>query len=182
MTKAEQLNIVNDNDEIIGVEDRIKIHKEGLLHREINVWFYTPEHELIFQHRAKDKDTYPDLLDATVGGHVDIGDDYLSAAVREVEEETGLEIKAEDLIPLKKLKLKTFDSVTHNVNNSFNMRYAYPFKGNIKDLRIESSKAIGFESYPIEAILNANEEFKKKFLPVVFDPQIMELFEQIKEF
>ena len=35
MSKAEQLNIVNDDDEVIGAEDRAKIHKEGLLHRKL---------------------------------------------------------------------------------------------------------------------------------------------------
>ena len=59
------------------------MHKKGLLHPEIHVWFYTPDKEIIFQHRAKNKDTYPDLLDATVGGHVDIGEYVDKAALRE---------------------------------------------------------------------------------------------------
>lgn len=60
---------------------RENIHNQGLLHREIHVWFYTPKGEIIFQHRAKDKDTYPDLLDATVGGHVEINSDYENTAL-----------------------------------------------------------------------------------------------------
>jgi len=68
------LEIVNENDEVIGLENRTKIHTEGLLHREIHVWFITPNGEIVFQHRAKDKDTYPDKLDATVGGHVEPND------------------------------------------------------------------------------------------------------------
>ena len=76
MTDNRRLNIVNEEGEIVGVETREDIHNQGLLHRECHVWFYTPAGEIIFQHRAKDKDTYPDLLDATVGGHVEIGSDY----------------------------------------------------------------------------------------------------------
>ena len=38
----EKLNIVDENDEIIGEEARGKIHKDGLLHRETHVWFLTP--------------------------------------------------------------------------------------------------------------------------------------------
>lgn len=64
----QMLEIIDENDNVIGLETREKIHKEGLLHREIHVWFFTPRGEIIFQHRVKDKDIYPDLLDATVGG------------------------------------------------------------------------------------------------------------------
>ena len=71
--QLELLEIINEHDEVIGLETRGKIHQDGLLHREIHVWFITPNGEIIFQHRAKDKDTYPDKLDATVGGHVEPG-------------------------------------------------------------------------------------------------------------
>ena len=69
MTKSvEMLEVVNEQDIVIGLESRSMIHQKGLLHREIHIWFITPEGEIIFQHRAKTKDTYPDKLDATVGG------------------------------------------------------------------------------------------------------------------
>lgn len=64
----EMLEVVDENDNIIGFETRAKVHEQGLLHREIHIFFITPNGEVIFQHRAKDKDTYPDKLDATVGG------------------------------------------------------------------------------------------------------------------
>lgn len=86
----EYLNIVDEDDNIIGQETRSEVHRLGLLHHEVHVYFITSNKEIIFQHRAKDKDFYPDLLDATVGGHVDLGDDYKETAIREVEEETGL--------------------------------------------------------------------------------------------
>lgn len=80
------LDIVDENDQIIGQATRDKIHRQGLLHREIHVYFITPQQEIIFQHRAKDKETFPDLLDATVGGHVEIGDSYELTAIKETEE------------------------------------------------------------------------------------------------
>ncbi|MEK7136619.1 MAG: NUDIX domain-containing protein, partial [Patescibacteria group bacterium] len=107
----EKLNIVDENDEIIGEEARGKIHKEGLLHRETHVWFLTPNKELILQLRAKDKDTFPDMLDATVGGHVDLGMNYEDTALKEMEEETGIKAKMEDLKFLRKIRLKSDDLV-----------------------------------------------------------------------
>src|SRR3990167_4461167 len=97
MKDDRKLNIVGEDGEVIGEATREDIHKQGLLHREIHVWFFTPKDEIIFQHRAKDKDTYPDLLDATVGGHVEIGSDYEDSALKEMEEETGIKANKNDL-------------------------------------------------------------------------------------
>lgn len=87
----DRLNVVDKNGAIIGEESRDVIHRNGLLHREVHVWLYTPDKELIFQHRAKDKETFPDLLDATAGGYVEIGDDWVTAALKELQEETGVQ-------------------------------------------------------------------------------------------
>src|SRR3989338_11369703 len=98
MTDNRKLNIIDEKENIVGEETRDNIHKQGLLHREIHVWFYTTKSEIIFQHREKDKDTYPDLLDATVGGHVEIGSDYEDKALQEVAEETGIKAEKYNLI------------------------------------------------------------------------------------
>src|SRR3989338_3198176 len=118
------LNIVNENDEIVDEATRTEIHQNGLLHRETHVWFYTPKGEVIFQHRAKDKDTYPDLLDASAGGHVEIGSDYLKTALAEVAEETGLKIAADDLRFITMVRSKNYDPVTKKTNNVLRAIYA----------------------------------------------------------
>lgn len=41
MVDNRKLNIVDEDGNIIGEETRENIHKQGLLHREIHVWFYT---------------------------------------------------------------------------------------------------------------------------------------------
>src|SRR5665648_133311 len=58
--KDEMLEVVNENDVVIDLKSRKEVHQKGLSHREIHIWFMTPAREIIFQHRAKDKDTYPD--------------------------------------------------------------------------------------------------------------------------
>lgn len=115
----DKLNIVDKNDNIIGTESREVIHSKGLLHREVHVHFVTHKNEIIFQHRAKDKDTFPDLLDATVGGHVEIGDNYSESAIKESLEETGVEVRISDLIPLDKVHNKSEDKATGKINHAF---------------------------------------------------------------
>ena len=116
---AEFLNIVSEDDEIIVPGTRERIHKEGLLHQEVHIYFVTPKKEIIFQHRAKDKDTFPDLLDATVGGHVEIGQSYEETAIKESEEETGVKIDKNDLIFINKFKKHSKDDVTAKINYAF---------------------------------------------------------------
>lgn len=41
MADNRKLNIVDESANIIGEETRENIHNQGLLHREIHVWFYT---------------------------------------------------------------------------------------------------------------------------------------------
>jgi len=177
----QRLDVVNENDEVISQKPRDIIHKEGLLHREVHVWFVTPDGGIIFQRRAKDKDTYPDLLDATVGGHVEPGESYLDAAIKETMEETGLKLNPVDLHELKKLRTRSEDKVTGMTNNTFRMQYAYLFKGKISDLHVEGGKAIGFESYSIDELQKMNDADKSKFIPINYSTLISELLVAIEK-
>ncbi len=163
-----KLNIVDDNDNIIGVEEREIIHAKSLLHREVHVYFVTPEKQIIFQHRAKDKDLFPDLLDATVGGHVEIGDSYEESAIKETFEETGVIIKASDLILVGKFCIKLEDKVNKKNNHAFQQEYLYVYNGDIKDLKIEEGKGLGFEDWSIEKLLNIDDLEIKKFIPYIY--------------
>jgi len=177
---SDMLNVVNDKDEIIGVASREEIHRQGLCHREVHVIFITPASDIIFQHRAKDKDTYPDLLDATVGGHVEIGQTYEETAIKETEEETGLQLKIDDLIFIGKVKRESKDELTGKTNNVFNCRYLYVFTGATSDLKIEVGAGIGFEAWSLDEILKISPESRKKFIPYVLNLCQQELAEYIK--
>jgi isopentenyldiphosphate isomerase len=174
------LNIVDKDDKIIGVKEREEIHEKGLLHREVGVYFVTRNKEVIFQHRAKDKDLFPDMLDATVGGHVEIGHSYEESALKETEEETGLKIAGSDLIFLNKTEEYFDDLTTGKSNHTFNYRYAYVYDGDIKDLKVEEGKAIGFEAWPIDKLSALSDSDKARFIPFVLRVAVMELAEFIK--
>lgn len=173
------LNVVDEWGNVVGSETRENIHAKGLLHREIHVWFHTPKGEIIFQHRAKDKDTFPDQLDATVGGHVEIGSDFEDTAVKEVEEETGLVINKNDLKLVKYTRSNHHDPVTGKTNNAIRAVFDYKYSGNVTDLRVEKGKAEGFEAWPIEKLANISAEDAKKFIPGFLDKPHIEMYKQI---
>lgn len=175
----QELNIIDENENIIGKDTRENIHKNGLLHREIHVWIYNKNGEILFQRRAKNKDTYPDFLDASVGGHVEIGDDYLATAIKELEEETGIKAEEKDLIYITKMRRKGHDSATGMTNNIIRKIYIYEFTGNVKDLKLEDGMATSLEFWKIDKILNLTEEEKKEFIPFVADKEYRNIFLKI---
>jgi len=176
--KDEQLEIINENDEVIGHESRKVIHQKGLLHREIHIWFITPNQEIVFQHRAKDKDTYPDKLDATVGGHVEPGMSYEDTAIKEAEEETGIKLDLSKLKLVKKIRKESFDEATGLINNTIRSQYVYLFNGNIEDLQIETGKATGFESWKINKLNSLPEEDRNKFIPLILSGDMLGIFDE----
>ncbi len=170
----------SENDEIVGRASRKEAHTKGLLHREVHIWFYTPRGELLFQHRAKDKDAYPDLLDATVGGHVDAGMNYSDTAVKEMLEETGVSADIKELCYLRKIKSRTIDAVTGVIVNTFKEQYAYLFEGDISELKIEEGKAVGFEAWTIDRVLHMSTDECLRFVPKINDREHKEMFREIK--
>ncbi|RDY62025.1 NUDIX domain-containing protein [Flagellimonas nanhaiensis] len=88
-------------------------HRKGLFHPTVHVWFYTEQGEILIQQRGKDKATHPLLWDVSVAGHVSSGEKIETAAVREVEEEIGLDITEDDLE-----RIGTFKEI-HKISNNF---------------------------------------------------------------
>lgn len=181
MADTQKLNIVDKNGKIIGEATRENIHKNGILHREIHVWFYTPEGEIIFQHRAKNKDIYPDLLDATVGGHVEAGANYINTALKEIKEETGITADKNNLHFIQINRDKSYDSATCGINNAIRSFYAYYFKGGIEDLQIEKGEAVGFEVWPLKKFFNISKKQKERFVPAMFEEKIWKIFSKIQK-
>lgn len=179
--RKDKLEVIDEEGNVLSIEERGRIHQEGLLHKEVHVWFYTPAGEIIFQHRAKDVEMYPDLLDATVGAHVEIGDSYIETALKEVEEETGLQLKEEDLDLLKMSRFTSFDEVAKKKNNSLKAVFTYRFEGDLSELRIEEGKSYGFEAHPFKTIYNPTEEERKLFVGILFQDEFQEIFKKIEK-
>ncbi|MDD9867991.1 MAG: NUDIX domain-containing protein [Candidatus Campbellbacteria bacterium] len=181
MNNNEMLEVVNEQDEVIGLENRTKIHKEGLLHREVHIWFFTPRGEIIFQHRAKNKDTYPDRLDASVGGHVEPGMSYEETAVKECREETGIDIDSSELIFLTKSAERSIDTTTGLINNTIRAQYAYTHTQPIEALVVEEGEILGFEVWSVEILPRLAEEDKERFIPFILSDETLTLFETARK-
>ena len=86
----EIFDVVNDRDEVIGQSTRREVHARGLLHRAVHVLVFDARGQVFLQKRSMAKDSAPGCWDSSCSGHLDAGEDYLTAAVRELVEEIGL--------------------------------------------------------------------------------------------
>lgn len=92
----ELFDVVDENDVTTGTATRKEVHERGLIHRAVHVFVFNKKGDLFLQKRSMLKDMNPGVWDSSVSGHLDAGEDYLNAALREVEEEIGIKGKAEE--------------------------------------------------------------------------------------
>ena len=89
----EYLDLVNENDEIIGKELRSIIYKEGYHNfRVVNLFLVNKRGELWIPRRTADKRIFPLSLDVSMGGHVESGEIYEDALGRELKEELNIDL------------------------------------------------------------------------------------------
>lgn len=86
----EIFDVVNERDEPIGLAPRREVHARGLRHRAVHVLVFDQHGRLFLQKRSLKKDLCGGLWDSSCSGHLDAGEDYDHAAVRELQEELGL--------------------------------------------------------------------------------------------
>ncbi len=86
---AERVDIVDKHDQVTGETVMIpEAHDKVLLHRIAAVLLFRPNGDVLMQRHKH----HGRLLDHSVGGHVSAGEDYEVAAIREMQEELGLNI------------------------------------------------------------------------------------------
>lgn len=112
----EILDIVDDNGQPTGeVIDRVTAHREGILHRTSHVWLVRIKdgrQQVLLQKRSEEKDSYPGCYDISSAGHIPAGVDFVPSALRELKEELGVEVQAEDLVYCGQRKFH-FEEIFH---------------------------------------------------------------------
>lgn len=88
--KVEYFDVVDIFDRVVGLAPRHYIHANKLFHRAVHIFVFNSNGELFLQKRSMDKDSAPGKWVSSCSGHVDSGEYYYDAAVRELGEEIGL--------------------------------------------------------------------------------------------
>lgn len=85
-----QVVLVDQNDNEIGVMEKLEAHQKGLLHRAISIFIFNKNNQLLLQRRAFDKYHSGGLWTNTCCSHPYPNEMVLDAANRRLEEEMGL--------------------------------------------------------------------------------------------
>ncbi len=90
MHNAEQLILVDDQDQEIGLEEKLRVHQTGKLHRAFSIFIFrmkNNQQELLLQQRNKAKYHCGNLWTNTCCGHPRPGEDIITAGERRLYEE-----------------------------------------------------------------------------------------------
>jgi isopentenyldiphosphate isomerase len=99
----ELYDVYDEEGQHLGRATRAEVHSNlELVHRAVHILVFRSNGNIILQKRVMAKDIAPGKWDTSVGGHVDAGEDYITAAYREMEEELGISgVKLEHLYDLQ---------------------------------------------------------------------------------
>lgn len=129
----------------------------------VHIAVFNAKGEMLIQHRAKDKDRYPNLWDFSAGGSVIAGENSSQGASRELFEEIGIKHNFSDTIP----------SFSINFECGFDDFYIIHTELNIEDLVFQKEEVQGAKWAGKEEILNMLSRgefvpFRKELIELVF--------------
>lgn len=93
----EQVILVNEQDEQIGLMEKIEAHEKALLHRAFSVFIFNDAGELMLQQRAAGKYHSPLLWTNTCCSHQKVGETNVQAGKRRLQEEMGFTTDLKDV-------------------------------------------------------------------------------------
>jgi len=127
---VESFCVVDENDNVIGKASREECHETNKsIHRSVCVLVINDRNEMFLQRRSETKDLYGGYYTGSATGHVDYGEDYETAAQRELLEELGIRA------PIKRIsKFRSFSNVEREISALYLCRYNGPIKLNEEEI------------------------------------------------
>lgn len=152
----EFLDIVDDNDEVLGNAPKQEIYEKLLTHRIVHILIFNNKGEMALQLQGRNKKFCPLHWSTAVGGHVQAGESYEQAAIRECEEELGKRVKPifafKDVFRAGQGIKKFLVTFTSDYNGPFN-----PNEKEVENVEF-------FTMQKIREMINAGEKFHPELL------------------
>ncbi len=135
----------------IGVKPRAEVHRDGDWHQVFHCWVIGRDPNgaayVVLQKRALDRD-YPGKIDISAAGHLEAGE-CVRDGVREIEEELGIKVAFQDLIPLGVRIGAT--KIGDFVDCQFCHVFFYECDRALASYRYQNVEILGLVKLPIEA-------------------------------
>ena len=94
----EMVILVDNNDNQLGLMEKIEAHEKAILHRAFSVFILNDNNELLLQKRALSKYHSPGLWTNTCCSHPRNGESVINAGLRRLKEEMGFETEISSLL------------------------------------------------------------------------------------
>ncbi len=162
------IDVLDENGDSTGEsKTKTEIHEQALWHNSSHIWIYNFKGEMLLQLRARDKDSYPGLWDISVAGHNDSGETPIESAIREMNEEIGLDVTSEQL---EFVGIRKFSQPIKGINwydNEFGYIYFYSFDGSIDNLKMPDGEVEKVKFIPIDRFNDEinDSEICNKYVP-----------------
>ena len=139
----EKVILVDENDQQIGLMEKIEAHEKALLHRAFSVFVLNSKNELMLQRRALHKYHSPGLWTNTCCSHQRDGETTMDAGLRRLQEEMGF------VTPLQE---------------KFSFIYKAEFDNGLTEHEYDHVLLGHFENEPI---INPDEVAEWKWMPIL---------------
>jgi len=132
------------------------VHRDGDWHGALHLWVggVAPDGSAfaLLQRRSATKDSWPGALDVAVGGHLRAGES-LADAIREADEEIGLVVGLDDVVPLGRRFAASASRRDNEVQEVFAVRSDLPLTG----YRLHPDEVDAIVSVPLAAAVELFE-------------------------
>lgn len=142
--------LVNEQDEIIGEEEKIKAHQQGLLHRAFSIFIFNHQNELLLQQRALSKYHTPGLWTNTCCSHPRPGEELKQATRRRLKEEMGFDCELKEIFNfIYKVKFSN-DLYEHELDHVFVGQFEGQIEPNPEEAESHQWKSLEWVQQDIE--------------------------------
>ncbi len=181
----EQYDVLDEKGNKTGeVLPKSKVHEKELWHASSFVWIYNDKGEVLLQLRAKDKKSFPDVWDVSVAGHIAAGDSPVKTAIRETEEEIGLEVHENELERVEYTS-DVVPLVTGKKHPEFCWVYILHKNLNPNELKIRYQELTAVRLISIDKLLEERQDPKKSKEyagrnPLIYETALVEIKKRLK--
>lgn len=137
----ELIDVLDENGNKTGeIVTRTQIHKEGLWHKIVVIAIIDKEGRLLMLQRAKDKAKNPLKWDVSSAGHVSSNQTSIESAIRETQEELGIEVNEKELQYILTYKDNVKIDEDYIDNQIYDCYIVKKEKIDIKNIKIQESE------------------------------------------
>lgn len=147
----ELIDIYNENHQFLGTCEKGMAHKLGLWHEVFNAIIVNKGNKtVIFQIKNAQHNQVHNMnkIEISVGGHYQSGE-KIEDGVREIKEESGIEIDFKDLINLGERQISTIVNKDYIVRE-FQKIFIVPYTGVVTNLECQDDEVAGFIELKID--------------------------------